>query len=277
MNIQVSEWGWEFVLECFRRFQGEGVFYLGFIGSLIWLIITGREDRWKRPVMAYFGCLALLIFNPLLVTPVIGALGLDDEYYRLIWLLPFTIFIAWFAVDLIGRCKRWWKRMLLTLFMIIALAIPGKSILARGLSGMENIYKVPDELIVLCDIIHEDSDKEEPKAALDFDLVVLMGQYDPSIRMTLTYSDCSYMESQMNSDYNSWFPPNMLSQMHIYQALYQQVEVVGQEVQGALEYTETEYVVVKKSFPNLNYLYTQGLYILDETESYVILKLMKDY
>ncbi len=277
MNIQVSEWGWKFVLECFRRFQGEGVFFLGFACALIWLIVTASENEWKRSVIGYFGCLVLTVFNPLLVTPIIGALGLDDEYYRLIWLLPFTIFIAWLVVDLIGRCKRWWGRIVLTVFFVIVLTIPGKSILAKGISRPENIYKVPNELIALCEVIHEDSKKEEPKAALDFDLVVLMGQYDPSIHMTLTYSDCSYMESQVDSNYNDWFPPNMLSQMHIYQALYRQVEVVGQEVQGALEYTDTEYVVVKKSFPNLDYLCTQGLYVLDETENYVVLKLMKDY
>lgn len=276
MNIQVVEWGWRFVLECFRRFQGEGVFYFFFAGALIWLIFTRRKEGWKPAVLGYFACLALTIFNPLVATPVIGALGLDDEYYRLIWLLPFTIMIAWLAVDLIGQCKKWWSRGALTLLLVVALAIPGKSILAKGLTVAENIYKVPDELIEICEILHEDCETEEPKAALDFDLVVLMGQYDPSIQMVLTYSDCSYLESQADTDYNSWFPPYLLSQMHIYQALYREVEVVGQEVNGALKYTETDYVVVKKTFPNLNYLYTQGLYVLDETENYVVLTLIKD-
>ena len=165
MNIQVSEWGWKFVLECFQRFQGEGVFFLGFACALIWLIITRGKNEWKRPVLGYFACLVFTVFNPLLVTPIIGALGLDDEYYRLIWLLPFTILIAWMAVDLIGRCKQWWSRSILTIFFVVALALPGKSILAKGLSMAENIYKVPNELIEICEIIHEDSEKEEPKVA----------------------------------------------------------------------------------------------------------------
>ena len=137
----------------------------------------------------------------------------------------------------------------------------------------ENLYKVPDELIEISELIHEDSEDAEPRAAMDFDLIVLMGQYDPSIQLALAYSDISYMESQADTDYKDRFPPNMLSQMHIYQVLYREKEIEGAEFQGALSYLDTDYVVVKKTYPNMPYLYSQGLTWMAETDTYVILKL----
>lgn len=282
MDIQVSEYGWGFVWECFRRFQGEGVFYLFFLAALLLLFVTARKEKggksWKKGVLLFFAVLAVTIYNPLLATPVIGRLGLEDEYYRLLWLLPFTVLIAWLAVSVIERGKAWWQRGLLLVCMTVLLAIPGKSILARGLTVAENLYKVPDELIEICDVIHEDSRGEEPRAAMDFDLVVLMGQYDPSIKLTLSYSDVSYMESQADmDDYTERFPPGMLSQMHIYKALYRTEEIDGVELRGALSYTETGYVVVKRDFPNMEYLYSQGLVLLTQTDTYVVLKLEEEW
>ena len=81
------------------------------------------------------------------------------------------------------------------------------------------------------------------------------------------------MESQADTDYKDRFPPNMLSQMHIYQVLYREKEIEGAEFQGALSYLDTDYVVVKKTYPNMPYLYSQGLTWMAETDTYVILKL----
>ena len=277
MDIHISDYGWGFVCECFRRFQGEGVFFLFFLISLAVLLVSGRKEAvkhsWKKGALFFVAALAITIYNPVLVTPLIGRLGLEDEYYRLLWLLPFTVLMAWLAVTVVEKGKRWWQRGLLLAVTAVLLAIPGKSILARGLSLAENLYKVPDELIEICEMIHADSAEQEPRAAMDFDLVVLMGQYDPSIRLTLSYSDVSYMESQAGTgDYAERFPPNMLSQMHIYQALYREAVLNGMELRGALDYTETGYVVVKRDFSNMEYLYSQELVVLAQTDTYVVLK-----
>jgi hypothetical protein len=137
----------------------------------------------------------------------------------------------------------------------------------------ENVYKVPNDLIEICDAIHEDSKGESAMAAMDFELVVLMGQYDPSIQLALSYSEISYMSTLVDTDYNSWFPPNLLSQMHIFRVLYQEEEIEGQEFHGALKYLGADYVVVNKAYPHMEYLYTQGLVFLQETDHYVLLKL----
>jgi hypothetical protein len=273
MSIQVADYGWKYVLKCFQLLQGEGIFYLFFGAVLVYLFATRRKETWRKWILIYFLGLAITVYNPVFVTPLVDKLHMTDEYYRLIWLLPFTVGIAWLVVTLIQSCsKRWMKAMMLAVSCVL-LAFPGKSILARGLTVAENVYKVPNDLIEICDAIHEDSNGESVMAAMDFELVVLMGQYDPSIQLALSYSEVSFMRTYVDIDYKTWFPPNLLSQMHIFRVLYQEEEIEGQEFHGALKYLGADYVVVNKEYPHMEYLYTQGLIFLQETDHYVLLKL----
>ena len=55
--------------------------------------------------------------------------------------------------------------------------VPG---IAKRLCDGGNIYKVPNELRSVCDVIHQDCDKEQPKVVFDNELNLVAGQYDPS-------------------------------------------------------------------------------------------------
>ena len=278
MSIFVDEWGLNFVGECFRRFQGEGIFFYIFAAALVYLLLREKSE-WKKSFFSYIVVLFVTIFNPLLITPFIDKLGLEDEYYRLVWLLPITIFIAWFAVAASEKCKKRWLRFLCYGFFFLLIAFPGKSILASNWGLAENLYKVPDELIEICNVIHQDSTDtdESPKAAMDFDLIVLMGQYDPSIELTLAYSDVSFLASQVdNENFAEQYPPGMQSQMHIYRVLREGQMIDGMEFAGALAWTDTDYVVVRRDFPLMDYLMTQRCEKMYETETYCILKYVEE-
>ena len=272
MEISIAEWGLGFVLENFRRFQGEGVFFLFFAAAVAVLLFAVRTE-WKKGFMWYLLCLFLLVFNPLLATPVVEVLGLEDEYYRLIWLLPVTVLLAWLAVWIVEKGKKGWIRAALCLVCMLLLAVPGKSVLASGLKPAENLYKISDEIIEISEKLHRHSGSEELNVVTDFDLVVVLNQYDPSLHLVLPYLDVSLMrEYEQMEDYETSLPPNLQSQMNIYQMLYNQKELPWMELGGAFNYTKTEYVVLKKTDPMLSYVLTQSCEIVEETENYYIME-----
>ena len=132
MDISVQEWGLSFVLENFKRFQGEGVFLLLWSISLLLFVLCVKKG-WKKGLIFYFIGLFLTVFNPIFATPVVQILGTDDEYYRLIWLLPITIMIAWMVTFITEKGKKTVVWLALCMVCAVAVAIPGKSILAKGL------------------------------------------------------------------------------------------------------------------------------------------------
>ena len=275
MDIHISEWGWGFVGECFRRFQGDGVFFVFFVLSVIAAAIF-LKTRWKKGLFAYLLFLALTAFNPILVIPLVNWLALDDEYYRFIWLLPVTVLIAWLAVYLVERVSKPVLRAVVCVLCIIVLAFPGKSILSRGLESAENLYKIPDEVVEVSQKLHalaEENGDEELRVVSDFDLVVTLNQYDPSIFQIVSYADVNLLSTYDNpEEYENTFPPYLKSQMHIYQTLYNQVEYTWMDLGGSFRETETDFVVMKKSDPMLEYILTQSCNIVDEAGQYVIME-----
>lgn len=272
MDISVEDWGFGFVLETFKRFQGDGVFFLYFVVS-VGVIAFFVKEKWKKDFLKYLLGLCVTVFNPLLVVVLVGTLKMDDEYYRLIWLLPVTILLAWLAVYLTEKGKKAWVRALLCIICMTLLAVPGKSILARGLEPAENLYKIPNEILELSEKLHALGGEEELNIVTDFDLAVLLNQYDPSLHLVLPYLDVSLMrEYDERGEYEGTLPPNLQSQMNIFQVLYNQQELTWMELGGAFNYTETNFVVLKKDDPMLAYVQTQSCQIVDETENYSILE-----
>lgn len=279
MDIQVSDYGMGFVLECFRRFQGEGVFFLSFaLAALVFLRVAKKEER--RSAGSYFLLLAVSVYNPLAITFVIDKLRLADEYYRFLWLLPVTVLAAWLGAWLVRRFSRPFVQAGVCVACMLLLAVPGKSILARGLMRAENLYKIPDEVIEISETLHALSGKEEVTVYVDFDLAVLFNQYDPSCRMVMSYGDVADFRSdtyneEMTSEYDGIFPPEFMARWFLYQ-IYER-GYMGPEIAPlarSFAWLGTEYVVLNREDPMLGYTLEQNCVPVHETETYVIMQFM---
>ncbi|MCI8566693.1 MAG: hypothetical protein HFI39_10310 [Lachnospiraceae bacterium] len=244
MDISVADWGLGFVLENFRRFQGEGVFFFFFFLAVAAFALAVKAG-WKKDFLKYLLGLCLIVFNPLLVTPVVGKLGMEDEYYRLIWLLPITVCIAWLAAFLVERGKKAWVRALICLACMGCLAFPGKSILAKGLETAENLYKVPNEVVEISEIIHAHSENEQPVVVTEFDLSVLMNQYDPSLRLVLSYGEMNKLreyELHVEEYPDAYWVKCRVNVMWLIED--KRFDLVnGYDLQTSLDLVEAEYVV----------------------------------
>lgn len=171
---------WKDVVSLFREYMGTGLIVILFLVALVYL--WRREQR--KPVRILFlyvpVILLLLYFNPLFARLVYGVAG-EEIYYRILWLLPITVVIAFAAVTLYGQLKQKQK----TVFAVSAAAI----IMASGsfvysnpyFSKAENQYHVPDSVVHICDEIVIPG--REVMAVFPMELVQFVRQYEPTIRM----------------------------------------------------------------------------------------------
>lgn len=113
----------------------------------------------------YLVFLALTVYNPVLVKYVIPKVHFESEYYRFIWILPVIPGAAYYAVRIVEAVRFRWLKAVTALILAAVIVTTGTPVpgIAKDYVMAENIYKVPNELRSVCDVIHQDCDKEQPK------------------------------------------------------------------------------------------------------------------
>lgn len=178
----------------FREYMGTGMIVIWYLLSLIYLWI--REKRqYLRILFLYLPMILLLLyFNPLFAEAVYRMAG-DEIYYRILWLLPVTVTIAYSCVCITGQIVRskpaegsfFHNRTgllgdLVCLCMAGGLAVSGSLIYTSPLfSKAENLYHVPDSVVHICDAIQVPG--REVMAAFPLELVSFVRQYSPTTCM----------------------------------------------------------------------------------------------
>lgn len=280
MDITIAQEGWRFVLTCFERYQGEGWFFLWFFVALGYLWWSNRRSgsenneisqrsmiRWS---MIYVVILALTVFNVVLMRFVVSKLSMEDEYYRFIWLLPVTVVTGFAAARMVVRSRTWWMRTLLIAGLAVVMLFTGKTILGRGFTFAENLYKVPNEVMEISRIIHEDSEAENPKVIAEFDVVVLLNQYDPSISLEIAYGDVSTLrdvERAPEAYWDRWLT-SRLTVMNV--VMDRELSISRWDFMAAMDYTDAHYLVASRD-PDLEAYYAEARCVpLEKTEHYVV-------
>ena len=96
---------WNNVENLFREYMGTGLIVIIFCISLIYLWI--KENRkYVRIMFIYVPVILLfLFFNPLFAV-LLYDLAENEIYYRILWLLPITVTVAFAAVTLYGKLPK---------------------------------------------------------------------------------------------------------------------------------------------------------------------------
>lgn len=171
---------WNDVVTLFREYMGTGLTVIWFLISLIYLLVTEK----RKPVRILFlyvpVILLLLFFNPLFARLVYGVAG-DEIYYRILWLLPITVVIAFGAVTLYSRVKGRGKHALL-LCLAALVAVSGSYIYSNPFfHKAENLYHMPQSVVDICDAIEVEG--REVMAVFPAELLQYVRQYSPVICM----------------------------------------------------------------------------------------------
>jgi len=164
----------------FQNFMGTGLIMGWYLLVLVYLWLT-EKDRRKRVLLLYVPLAVLLLyFNPLFARLVYAAVG-DEIYYRLLWLLPVTIVVAYGTVCIYGRVKGrkkyWFAALSAALVMVSGSCIYASPHFHRA----ENLYHMPQAVVDICDAIQVEG--REVMAVFPKEMLSLVRQYTPLVCM----------------------------------------------------------------------------------------------
>lgn len=172
----------------FKNYAGGRYIVVLFLLALIYLLIMEKNKR-RRALFVYMPLtLLFLFFFPIFRKVFVRLMGGEgDTYYRVLWLVPMGMVIAYAGVKIAGLlCEKkgiWMKRVTLAV-VAAAVMLCGRYVYAsQYMSKAENLYHLPQKVIDICDVIAPEDGEERIWAVFPTDLVYFVRQYDTDIQM----------------------------------------------------------------------------------------------
>lgn len=171
--------GWLIIQQAYESYAATGVVQLLLISSV--MIILIRDKKKENKHLAYYViALIIIIFLPPMAYMFGKYLG-DEVYWRIFWLIPSVIVIAYAATKLIEQqMKKSTKRMFFCAITILVI-FGGKCVYnGENFNKSINAYKLPQEAIDVCDIIAQEG---KARVIVPETIISYIRQYDPQIDM----------------------------------------------------------------------------------------------
>lgn len=270
ISFQELELG--YVKACIETYWGECAFLLLFAAGLIFTLLFWKKERISRVFLFYTIFLFLTVYNPYAAQVLITKLKFENEYYRLLWILPVIPGIAYYFVRIVYLFPKKWIRISAVFLLCGLIVITGNPIqgIAKDFHRAENIYKVPNELIEACNLIHADSDKAEPNVVFDTSLNSAARQYDPSLKLVIDRNASIYFSGStvagIINENTIWYN----RQKRIMEVVYRQSTEDLDSFQQALVGTQTDYLVILAELGNHDFIREAGCELLAVTGKYAV-------
>lgn len=173
-GVTIQELGLRFVDACMRLYWGSCWYPLLFAVGLICTLVLGRKRK-SGIFVGYTVFLLLTVYNPLVVKYLIAKVKFENEYYRFIWILPVIPAVAYYGVRLVTAFRKTWIKVLMAAAVLTGFVILGNPLdgVVTNFAMAENIYKVPNDLRAVCDVIHQNQENDFPRVVLTAVLTAL--------------------------------------------------------------------------------------------------------
>lgn len=135
----------------------------GMFAACLLFLLLGRKKKIGYAML--WPCLLLLggIFCPLTADIIMKMIG-GEVYWRVFWLLPVVLIVAFTGTEIVALVKGRGKKILLTLLCITLIAVNGEFVFTdEYFENRENNYKIPTEVIWVADAINEHAQENEIK------------------------------------------------------------------------------------------------------------------
>ena len=170
-------------------FKGGGMHLGLYFAAVLFLVILSKTDNEKKNSYLLSGYSILfwgIFFFPLTAKIIVEYCIDSSVYWRMFWILPFPLIIAYAFAVALKQLPSGWKRGVLVFFMVSIIMVTGSPIYPQNFSRAENIYKIPQNAVDVCQVINEDAKEnhiEERKVIVPNELLSYIRQYDGSIQM----------------------------------------------------------------------------------------------
>lgn len=267
-GVNVFENGIGFLFRCLGLYTSGTGFLILYVLAVIAIVYVGsRQERELFVPQAVI--LLVTVLNPLFPLVLDKIFDVNSEYYRFFWIMPVCILVPYAATKLILGSSGTGK--IMTVILIAAMFLVGGNFAyASGFDVAENIYKIPDELCTICDMIHENSDNEYSKAFFEYEYNMEVRQYDPKILLCVDREDYLYAVNYSYTD--EMLADEEKPVNRILALLVRGQNIAEDDLCDALDATGTEYVVLTKGHPQEAFVENAGLYKIGDTDMHTIYK-----
>lgn len=168
------------VKSVYQSFSGTGMYFSLFYIALLYICLK-KEEKETKYIFVYPSLFLLfIIFNPVTAQIIGGHLVGWDVYWRVFWTLPLIAVIAYGGTQVVRIQEGKRKQILTQIAIALIIILCGKFALNTELfSYPENLYKIPNEVIEVADIILEDG--EEPRVAAPLSVSGYLREYTGEI------------------------------------------------------------------------------------------------
>lgn len=160
-----------------------GMYFMG----ILYLLVSKKKTENKRMFCGYTVFFAFLYLFPVTAYIIMNYCIGELVYWRMMWLLPVWTVIAYVLTEWQGKIESTVSRRIFAGAAMLILICGGSAVYNRqNFQKAENAYKIPDEVIEVCDTITADAQKEEEdhiKAAVSNELNIFIRQYSGEIAM----------------------------------------------------------------------------------------------
>lgn len=248
--------------------NGTGYFVM-YIICVAFILIKGTKTE-RRMFLPSAAVLLVTVYNPIVPLILDRIFDVNNEYYRLFWIAPVIILVPYMLVKFISSARDRGHRIAFCILSFILLFAGGNYVYADGMSIASNPYKIPDELIEISKIIHEDSDSEYAKAFFEYEYNMEIRQYDPKMLLCVERED--YLRAISYDLTYDLTHDDARPSFKLLAPLVRNQSIDTEDFVSALEMTKTEYVVLTKGHPRTAYVKQAGLYMIGETATHMIFK-----
>lgn len=188
----------------FQNYMGIGLIIGWFLLTLVYLFVTEKRKD-IRILFIYVPVLVLAVFFCPLFAELMYAMAGTETYFRMLWMLPVSMVIAYGIVHIYnrlkGRIRILWATAAAVLVMVSGTFIYSSPLFSKA----QNTYHMPPAVVEICDAIEVEG--REVMAVFPTELVSYVRQYKPVICMpygrevlTQIWGNYSELRGIMESD-----------------------------------------------------------------------------
>lgn len=268
-TLRVFEKGFGYLEACLSYYSENCAYFMLYLAALVFVALKGTK-REKQIFLPGAVLLLLTVYNPVLPVLLDKIFDVNSEYYRFFWIAPVIVLVPYIAVKLIflGGDKK--QTAVVSVLLAAVFLLSGNFLYKNGYVPATNIYKMPDEMIQISELIHEDAAVEYPKAFLEYEYNMQMRQYDPKMLLTIDRED--YLYAVSNPYTEEMLQDEEHPQYRLLAVLIRYQSVETDDFLAALDATNTEYIVLSKNNLMMPFLENAGLTAMNYTNDHVIFK-----
>jgi hypothetical protein len=206
------------IKQALEEYIGTGAYMTLFLLSLIY-IYKKVEKKEIRNFILFSVIIFILILNPIFCKVILKFIG-SGVYWRMFWVLPMGIVIAYVGTDIILKSKKGIERIIIGVAIVLIIILGGKCVFNdENFTLATNWYKIPQETLAITSLISEDDENDKCLLA-PVEMVAYVRQYDPSIYMMVQRIPDTYENEPVVASMESGDVDTVLEKCKTYGANY---------------------------------------------------------